>query len=95
MIPSDAAQQANGQQPYGYRVYESSGKGPTFYSFVPTTRHNDKEVLDATPAYLDQKITITPQTSPIYEVASMMTRALSAETGQHFDCCQAFVIGRP
>ena len=89
----DAARQVNRQQPYGYRVYQSSGEGPAFYSFVPTTSHNEKGVLEATPAYLDQKITIAPQTAPIHEIASIMTRALSAETGQQFDCCQALVIG--
>ncbi|HWE87362.1 MAG TPA: hypothetical protein VG267_20620 [Terracidiphilus sp.] len=88
-----AVQQVNRLQPYGYRVYESSGEGQAFYSFVPTTSHNEKGVLEATPAYLDQKITIAPGTAPIHEVASMMTRALSAETGQYFDCCQAGVIG--
>jgi hypothetical protein len=91
----DAAQQVNRQQPYGYRVYKSSGVDPAFYSFVPTTSHNEKGVLEATPAYLDRRITIAPQTAPIYEIASIMTRALSAETGQQFNCCQAFVIGRP
>lgn len=90
----DAAQQVNSQQPYGYRVYQSNREGPAFYSFVPTTSHNDKGVLEATPAYLDQKITIALQTAPIHEIASMMTRALSTESAQQFDCCQAFVIGR-
>jgi len=90
----DATQQVNRQEPYGYRVYEGSGEGHAVYSFVPTTSHNDKGVLEATPAYLDQKITIAPQTAPIHEIASLMTHALSAETGQQFDCCQAFVIGQ-
>lgn len=90
----DAAQQVNRQQPYGYRVYQSNREDRAFYSFVPTTSHNDKGALEATPAYLDQKITIALQTAPIHEIASMMTRALSAESGQQFDCCQAFVIGR-
>ena len=91
----DAARQVNREQPYGYRVYESSGEGQAFYSFVPTSSHNDKGGLEATLAYLDQKITIAPQTVPIYEIASIMTRALSAETGRQFDCCQALVIGHP
>jgi hypothetical protein len=90
----DAVQQVNRQQPYGYRVYKSSGKeGPPFYSFVSTTNRNVKGDLETTPAYLDQKVTIAPQTAPIYEIASIMTRALSAGTGQQSDCCQALVIG--
>ena len=89
----DATQQVNRQQPYAYRVYESGTDGHAFYSFVPTTSHNDKGVLEATPAYLDQKITIASQTAPIHEIASAMTRALSAETGLQFDCCQALVMG--
>ena len=91
----DAAQQVNRQQPYSYRVYESSGRGQSFYSFVPTTSHNGKGVLEATPPYLDHNITIAPETAPIHEIASLLTRALSMETGQQFDCCQAIVIGRP
>lgn len=83
----DATQQVNRQQPYAYRVYESSGEGPTLYSFVPTTSHSEMGVLEATPAYLDQRITFAPQTAPIHEIASAMTRALSAETGLQFDCC--------
>ena len=89
----DATQQVNRQQPHAYRVYESSGEGPTLYSFVPTTSHNEKGVLEATPAYLDQKVTIAPQTAPIHEIASAMARALSTETGLQFDCCQALVMG--
>jgi hypothetical protein len=90
----DAVQQVNRQQPYGYRVYESSGKeGPPFYSFVPTTNRNDKGDLETTPAYLDQKITIAPQTAPLHVIADGMARALSAETGQQFGCCQAINIG--
>jgi hypothetical protein len=89
----DAAQRVNQQQPYAYRVYESRGESKAFYSFVPTTSHNDKGVLEATPAYLDQKITIAPQTAPIHEIAATMARALNVETGQQFDCCEAMVIG--
>lgn len=89
----DAAQQVNRQQPYAYRVYESGTDAHAFYSFVPTTTHNEKGVLETTPAYLNQKITVASQTGPIYEIASSMTRAMSAATGQSFDCCQAFVAG--
>lgn len=89
----DAAQQVNQQQPYAFRVYESDQGEHPFYSFIPTSSHNERGNLEAIPAYLDQKITIAPQTARIYEIASSMTRALSAETGQQFDCCQQMVFG--
>jgi hypothetical protein len=49
--------------------------------------------LEQIPAYLDQKITIPPQTAHVADFAALMSRQLSDETGQHFACCQAFVVG--
>jgi hypothetical protein len=90
----EAVQQVNRQQPYGYRVYESSGnEDRRFYSFVPTTNRNHKGDLQIAPAFLDQQITIAPQTAPVHEIADSMAHALSAETGQQFGCCQAVIVG--
>lgn len=89
----EAVQQVNQQQPYGYQVYVSGSKYRPIYSFVPTTSHNETGVLEQTPAYLDQKITIRRQTTALDVFAKMVTDALTVNTGQHFSCCWAFVPG--
>ncbi len=89
----EAAQQVNLRQPYGYQIYKSRSQAHPAFSFVPTTSPNEKGVLEKTPAYLDQEITIAPQIAPVADLAAMLTRQLTAETGQHFSCCQAIVVG--
>jgi hypothetical protein len=90
----DAAKQVNQQQPYAYQVRESGSVSRPVYSFVPTSSHNEEGVLEQIPAYLNQKITIAHQTARIADFAQMFTRALTAETGMSFDCCQSFVAGQ-
>lgn len=89
----DVAQEVNQQQPYGYQVYVSGSKYRPVYSFVPTTSHNENGVLERTPAYLDQKITIRRQTAPLEIFAKMATDALTANTGQDFRLLPSTVPG--
>ena len=92
-LMQEAVQQVNQQQPYGYQVYESGSQDHPAFTFIPTASHNEKGVLEQIPAYLDQKITIPPQTAHVADFAALMSRQLSDEAGQHFSCCQAFVVG--
>jgi hypothetical protein len=93
----NAVQQVNQQQSniYAYEVRESVRPDSAFYSFVPTSTHNEAGVLEHVPAYLDQRITIAEQTASVASFAFDMTRALNDATGLHFSCCQAMVIGQP
>jgi hypothetical protein len=93
----NAVQQVNQQQSniYAYELRESVHPDSSFYSFVPTSTHNETGVLEHVPAYLDQRITIAEQTAPVANFASSMTRALDDATGLHFSCCEAMAIGQP
>jgi len=62
-LMQEAVQQVNQQQPYGYQVYESGSQDHPAFTFIPTVSHNEMGVLEQIPAYLDQKITIPPQTA--------------------------------
>jgi hypothetical protein len=93
----NAVQQVNQQQSntYAFELRESIRSDSSFYSFVPTSTHNEAGALEHVPAYLDQRITIAEQTAPVASFASSMTRVLDDATGLHFNCCQAGVIGQP
>ncbi len=92
----DVAKQANREQSniYGYRVLKSAEADRTYYSFVPTSTHNERNILEQVPAYLDSKITIAPRTTTVAEFAYKMTMALSAATSMQFSCCQPSIVGR-
>ena len=83
---------ANVQFPFSYRLEMN---GDDAYTFVPTTTRDTQGRLIDLPALLDQKITIPLGTRSVIEHAKLITDALSAQTGFHVSCCQAFVAGIP
>lgn len=88
----EVVEEINRQSPFGYRL-DVDGQ---FFTFVPTTTHDTHgNIVPATPL-LDRRITIQLGKRRIAESAQLMVEALSAQTGLHISCCQAWVAeGRP
>jgi hypothetical protein len=83
--------QANAQFPFAYRV-DPMGSS---YVIVPTRMRDALgNVIEITPL-LDRHVNIPLGTRTIAETANLMAEALSAQTGLHVSCCQAFVAGIP
>jgi hypothetical protein len=83
--------QANAKFPFAYRL-DPMGDSVV----VVPTRMRDAlgNVIEITPL-LDRHVDIPLGTRSIAATASLMTAALSAQTGLHVSCCQAFVAGIP
>ena len=83
--------QANAQFPFAYRVDPMGGS----YVIVPTRMRDALgNVIEITPL-LDRHVDVPLGTRTIAETANLVTAALSAQTGLHVSCCQAFVAGVP
>ena len=83
--------QANAKFPFAYRI-DSIGNS---YAIVPTRmRDAVGNVIETTPL-LDRRVNIPLGTRTIAETASVMTAALSAQTGLRVSCCQAVIAGVP
>jgi hypothetical protein len=80
---------ANIRYPFSYRL-DVDGDA---YTLVPTTTRDVQGRLIDVPPLLDQKITIPLGTRSVAEHAELMTEALSAQTGFHVSCCEAFTAG--
>jgi hypothetical protein len=66
----DAAEEANAQLPWSYKVTTRTVASHSFYSFVPTRYRNAAGELKDEPAYLDTRVTIPPKTARISEFAN-------------------------
>jgi hypothetical protein len=85
------ADAANAQFPFDYRL-DVDGN---WFTLVPTrTRDSLGRQIQITPL-LDRHITIPAGTRSIAATATLMAQELSAQTGLHVSCCQAFVAGIP
>jgi hypothetical protein len=94
-ILNDAVDQVNQQQPWRFRLQHDLRGGHDFFSFVPTTSHNESGQLEQVVSWLDDQVAIASATAPVYSIAGSFADALSSQTGYKFSCCQAMVIGRP
>ena len=82
---------ANREMPYAYRLDADKDA----YALVPTkTRNTAGEVIDVQPL-LDHHVTIPPGTWHFGEIAGLMAKQLSQQTGLHVSCCQAAIGGVP
>jgi len=82
---------ANARFPFQYRL-DADG---SWLTIVPTRTRDQLGNSVAPVPLLDRHVTIPPGTRPIIESASLMTTALSAQTGLRVSCCQVGVAGIP
>jgi hypothetical protein len=82
---------ANAQFPFQYRL-DVDGN---WFTITPTHTRDQLGNSIPTVPLLDRHVTISPGTRPIMQSASLMTDALSAQTGLRVSCCQAGVAGIP
>lgn len=83
--------QANAKFPFAYRI-DSIGNS---YAIVPTRMRDAVGYVIETTPLLDRRVNIPLGTRTIAETASVMTAALSAQTGLRVSCCQAVIAGVP
>jgi hypothetical protein len=82
---------ANREMPYAYRLDADKEA----YALVTTkTRNRTGGVIDMQPL-LDHRVTIPQGTWHVREIAGLMAKQLSQQTGLHVSCCQAVVGGVP
>lgn len=84
-----AVDQVNQQLPWHYRLQHDVRQGHSFYTFVPTTNHNESGQPQEIDSWLDERITIPSTTAPIQTIADMLAESLTSHTGYHFSCCMA------
>jgi len=82
---------ANAQFPFQYRL-DADGN---WFTIIPTHTRDQLGQSVSTVPLLDRHVTIPPGTRPIMQSASLMSDALSAQTGLRVSCCQAAVAGIP
>jgi hypothetical protein len=90
----DAVSQINQQQPWHFRLQHDVRRGRSFFTFVPTASHNESGQLKEVNSWLDDRITIPSTTAPVMKIADELSETLTSDTGHHFSCCQAMVIGQ-
>lgn len=93
-VLQDIAKEANQQQPYTFEVRRDLNHGHTFYSFVPTRTHDEHGNPIGPMPYLDQKISLQAQNTPVFRLASDLSNKLTELTGYHFSCCHSLILGR-
>jgi hypothetical protein len=82
---------ANAQFPFQYRL-DVDGN---WFTIIPTRTRDQLGNSVPTVPLLNRHVTIPPGTRPIMQSASLMTDALSAQTGLRVSCCQTAVAGIP
>ena len=90
-LVDDLIEAANAALPFGCQL-EVSGMP---FSIVPRkTRNENGEIVTVTPL-LDRVVSLPRGRRRVYESASLLAEALSAQTGLRVSCCQSFVGGVP
>jgi hypothetical protein len=90
-----AVDQINQQQPWHYRLQHDLRQGHDFFTFVPAASHNESGQLEAVKSWLDDHAAISSATAPVMTIADTLAEALTSDTGYHFSCCEALVVGHP